>query len=396
MASKSNFLVLFTIIIFLHQLYLAAGQNVVKAAYWFSGSEFPVSDIDSTLFTHLYCAFADLNAETNQVTIASGNLDRFSAFTRTVQQRNPSVKTLLSIGGGGANKQAYASMASSASSRKSFIDSSIRLARSNGFHGLDLDWEYPSTTIEMSNFGALLREWRQAVNTEARNTGRSPLLLAAAVFYSSNYYSLDYPVQTAANSLDWINVMAYDFYGPGWSNVTGPPAALFSPSNRVNADSGIRAWIQSGMPSKKIVPGFPFYGYAWTLANANNHGFFAPTTGSTISADGSIGYKKIRQFIVQNGATTVHGSAVVADYCYAGRTWIGYDAYPTIIAKVRYAKNKRLLGYFAWHVALDDNWGLSRGASQVWGSHQPVVSDYEQMIMLRQKTGGHAWNWSVD
>ncbi|XP_017982254.1 PREDICTED: chitotriosidase-1 [Theobroma cacao] len=328
--------------------FLAAGQNVVKAAYWFSGSEFPVSDIDSTQFTHLYCAFADLDAQTNQVTIASGNLNRFSTFTQTVQRRNPSVKTLLSIGGGGADKRAYASMASQAGSRKSFIDSSIGLARSYGFHGLDLDWEYPSTLTEMANFGALLREWRVAVNNEARNTGRSPLLLAAAVFYSSNYYSLDYPVQTVANSLDWINVMAYDFYGPGWSDVTGPPASLFNPSSQVNADSGIRAWIQSGMPSKKIVLGFPFYGYAWTLADANNHGYFAPTTGSAISKDGSIGYKQIRQFIVQNGATTVHDTAVVGDYCYAGRTWIGYDDYPTIVTKVRYAKYKGLLGMLPW------------------------------------------------
>lgn len=248
-------------------------------------------------------------------------------------------------------------MASNARSRKSFIDSSIKLARSYGFHGLDLDWEYPSTRTEMSNFGALLREWRQAVNTEARNTGRSPLLLAAAVFYSSNYYSLDYPVSTVANGLDWMNVMAYDFYGPDWSNV--------------NADNGIRAWIQSGMPSKKIVLGFPFYGYAWTLADVNKHGYFAPTSGSNISEDGSIGYKQIREFIVRNGAATVHDSAIVGNYCYAGRTWIGYDDYPSIVAKVRYAKNRGLLGYFAWHVALDDNWGLSRGASQVWGSsHQ--------------------------
>ncbi|KAK6249137.1 hypothetical protein QUC31_020702 [Theobroma cacao] len=381
--------------------FLAAGQNVVKAAYWFSGSEFPVSDIDSTQFTHLYCAFADLDAQTNQVTIASGNLNRFSTFTQTVQRRNPSVKTLLSIGGGGADKRAYASMASQAGSRKSFIDSSIGLARSYGFHGLDLDWEYPSTLTEMANFGALLREWRVAVNNEARNTGRSPLLLAAAVFYSSNYYSLDYQVQTVANSLDWINVMAYDFYGPGWSDVTGPHPYLTLQVKLMRILASEPGFSLACL-LKKIVLGFPFYGYAWTLADANNHGYFAPTTGSAISKDGSIGYKQIRQFIVQNGATTVHDTAVVGDYCYAGRTWIGYDDYPTIVTKVRYAKDKGLLGYFAWHVALDDNWGLSRGvgvvfivpaASQIWGSHQHVVSDYEQMIKPSQKAWLRNW-WS--
>ncbi|KAF7152054.1 hypothetical protein RHSIM_Rhsim01G0041800 [Rhododendron simsii] len=87
------------------------------------------SDIDSTLFTHIFCAFADLDSNTNQVTISSSNNAQFSQFTKTVQLKNPSVKTLLSIGGGSADKTAFASMASQLASRKSFIDSSINLAR---------------------------------------------------------------------------------------------------------------------------------------------------------------------------------------------------------------------------------------------------------------------------
>ena len=229
----------------------SSAQSVVKASYWFPGSEYPVTDIDSSLFTHLFCAFADLNSQTNQVTIASASQQKFSTFTQTVQRRNPSVKTLLSIGGGAADKTAFASMASNPTSRKSFIDSSIRLARSNGFHGLDLDWEYPSSATEMSNFGTLLREWRSAVVAEASSSGRQRLLLAAAVFYSNNYYSVLYPVQAVADSLDWVNLMAYDFYGPGWSRVTGPPAALYDPSNagyftnlsnQINWDKLITLW----------------------------------------------------------------------------------------------------------------------------------------------------------
>ncbi|XWS26287.1 hypothetical protein CRYUN_Cryun26dG0018800 [Craigia yunnanensis] len=353
---------------FLLQLHFSAGQNGVRGGYWSAGSQFNVSDIDSTLFTDLFCAFADLDSQTNQVTISSENQAPFSTFTETVQLKNPSVKTLLSIGGGNSEASAFASMASQASTRKSFIDSSINLARSYGFHGLDLDWEYPSTATQMTNLGLLLSEWRAAVDNESTSTGNSKLLLSAAFFRSSDYYTLDYPIHAIENSLDWINVMAYDFYGPGWSNVTGPPAALYNPGTQVSGDYGIRTWIEAGISSNKLVLGFPFYGYAWQLVDANNHGFFAPTSGPAISPNGVLGYGQIKNFISQNNATEVYNATVVSNYCYSGTTWIGYDDTESITAKVSYVKENGLLGYFAWHVGADYNWTLSQTASETWGS----------------------------
>ena len=277
MASKTLVYVLSTFI-FLLQLHLSTGQTtVVKAGYWFPRSGFPVSSIDSTLFTHLFCAFADLDSVSFQVTINSTNVVQFSTFTQTVQQKNPSVKTLLSIGGEGSSPSTFPSMASQNSSRKSFIDSSIQLARNYSFHGLDLDWEYPSSATEMTNLGSLLTEWRAAIAKDSSCTSRKALLLSGAFFYNSNYYTLNYPFQAISNTLDWINLMAYDFYGPGWSpNVTGRPAALYNPTSQVSGDNGVKNWIQAGVTAKKLVLGVPFYGYAWRLTNANNHGIFSP------------------------------------------------------------------------------------------------------------------------
>jgi chitinase len=369
MASKTLACVLSTFFFFL-QLHLFAGQTtVVKAVYWFPGSEFPVSSIDSTLFTHLFCAFADLNSTTYKVTISPTNAVQFSTFTQTVQQKNPSVKTLLSIGGGGSSPSTFASMASQNSSRKSFIDSSIQLARNYSFHGLDLDWEYPSSATEMTNLGSLLTEWRAAIAKESSNTNKTALLLSGAFFYNSNYYTVNYPFQAISNTMDWINLMAYDFYGPGWSpNMTGPPAALYNPTSQVSGDTGVKNWIQAGVSPKKLVLGVPFYGYAWRLTNANNHGIFSPANGAvtSISSDGSITYSGIKDFITKNSATAVYNSTIVTDYCYAGTTWIGYDDTRSIYTKVTYAKGKGLLGYFAWHVGADKNFTLSRNGKCVY------------------------------
>ena len=329
----------------------------VKGGYWFPGTSITSSNIDSTLFTHLFCAFADLNTQTNQITLPS----ECASFPKTVKQKNPSVKTLLSIGGGSAKSSDFNTMASQPSSRKTFIDSTITQALANGYDGLDLDWEQQSEIDEMNNLGTLLNEWRSAIKA------RSPsLLLTAALHYSPDANSVaKFPAQSITLNLDFVNVMAYDFYAPSWSPqpiVTRPHANLRDPTNsQVSGSNGISKWISAGVPANKLVLGFPYYGYAWKLSNANNNGILAPSTGGDTSIGGGTpSYQQIRSFISQKGAIVKYDANYVTNYCYFGTTWIAYDDLQTISAKVMYAKNSGLLGYFTWNVVQDNNWALSK------------------------------------
>ncbi|XP_022882835.1 chitotriosidase-1-like [Olea europaea var. sylvestris] len=367
MASGTTKISLLLSVISLLQFNISIGQNV-QGGYWFPESGFVASDINSNLFTHLLCAFANLDPQTYQLTISSTNNASFAQFTRTVQLKNPSVKTLFSIGGGNADKTVFASMAAQSTSRKSFIDSSIKLARSYGFSGLDLDWEYPRTASDMANLGLLLNEWRTAVAADATASSMAALILTAAVSFSPTVNGLKYPVQSINSNLDWINVMAYDFYDPSWYKFTNSHAALYDPSGQVSGSYGIGAWTQAGVRAKILVLGMPFYGYAWHLVNANNHSLLAPANGPASPDNGAMGYRQITNFIAQNKAVTVYNSTIVSNYCYAGTTWIGFDDTQSIAAKVSYAKQKGLLGYLAWHVGVDNNWALSQQAKQSWGA----------------------------
>ncbi|KAM7472952.1 hypothetical protein LguiA_011135 [Lonicera macranthoides] len=370
MAPKTLFfLIIFTTTFSLsYLLHISTAQDVVKAAYWSPDSGFAASDIDSTLFTHLFCAFANLDSQTNQVTISSSNKASFAQFTHTVKLKNPSVKTLLSIGGGSSNQSAFTAMASQSASRQSFINSSIRLARSYGFFGIDLDpefWQYPLTTTDMNNLGSLLDEWRAAAATEAINSGKPRLNLTAAVYLTPTLPipNGDFPIANINRSLDWLNIMAYDFYAPAWTTpcVTHSHAALYEPSGPVSGNYGIGAWVQAGIPAKKLVLGLPFYGYAWCLMNASNHGLLAPANCAAGGRYGAMGYNQIKEFINTNANTTrVYNGTLVTDYCYSGTTWIAYDDIQTISVKVSYAKQNGLLGYFAWHVGVDSSWTLSK------------------------------------
>ncbi|CAB4319154.1 unnamed protein product [Prunus armeniaca] len=139
--------------------------------------------------------------------------------------------------------------------------------------------------------------------------------------------------------------MSYSFFAPGWSpNVTGPPASLYNPISPISGDSGITAWLQAGMPPKKIAFGLPFYGYAWNLTDPNQHSIFAPAEGMAVPPDGSASYNLIKAYIAENGAPT------------------------SITTEVSYAKGKGLVGYFAWNVGIDVNWTLSQAASCAWGA----------------------------
>ncbi|KAG7030352.1 hypothetical protein SDJN02_08699, partial [Cucurbita argyrosperma subsp. argyrosperma] len=73
----------------------------VNAGYWLAGTDdtLPASNIDATLFTHLFVGYAQLNSDAHEVTVDPSQLILINQFSSTVKLSNPEVKTLLSIAG---------------------------------------------------------------------------------------------------------------------------------------------------------------------------------------------------------------------------------------------------------------------------------------------------------
>ncbi|KAM4133373.1 hypothetical protein ACJW30_01G323200 [Castanea mollissima] len=343
-------------------------QTWIKSGYWYSGTRSPISDINSALYTHLICAFAHVNSSSYELSVSSSDEQYFFTFTDTVRQKNPSVTTLLSIGGADANHTTLSNMVSKASYRKSFIDSSIKIARLYGFQGLDFGWNSANTSSDMTNMGLLFQDWRAAVNSEAKNSSQKYLILTAAVHFSPDLNSVSFPVDSIRSNLDWVHIIAYDYHLPGWSNYTGAHAALYDPSSNANTDYGIGAWIGRGLPASKLVLGLPFYGYAWTLKNPNDNGIGAPATGPAaiaIKGGGAIRYYRIKSYVQSYGAAIMYNATYVVNYCIVGSTWIGFDDVEAVRMKVSYAREKKLLGYVVWQIPYDDNWALSLAAKKL-------------------------------
>ncbi|KAB1211814.1 Chitinase-3-like protein 2 [Morella rubra] len=276
--------------------------DFVKAGYWSSISGFAVASIDSTNFTHLFCAFAELDPNTYEVTFPTATMHEFQTFTQTVQRRNPDVKTLLSIGGPTSNPATFAAMASRGKQ----------------------SWLYPSTEDESRYFRALLSDWHNAI---LNITDDEPLLLTAQVFCSPNRDP--HSVRAICRNLDWINVLPYNFHSPdNLPNQIGGNAPLPSIEKNPSGEAGVNAWIEAGLDSQKVVLGLAFVGYAWLPVNENKKEGTAPAKGAP------------------------------ASYTTAAST--NFDDRNSITKKIEYAKKKNLLGYFAWHVGTKDICMLSK------------------------------------
>ncbi|KAL3677153.1 hypothetical protein R1sor_027101 [Riccia sorocarpa] len=333
----------------------------VKGGYWpgWSESITPAASINATLFTHLFYAFAKIENTTSLLKPEEGETAIFKTFSQTVKSINEDVKTLISISTSGPEFQR---VMQTPESRQAFINSSVNLARSNGFDGLDLDYEFPQSQAEMDNFSSFLTEWRQAADGQRDSV---PLLLTAAVYYKSVVKNVGvgaYPIESISKNLDFINVMCYDFHGSWDVTATGPNTNLYDPDSDLSADSGIRSWLDSGLPSEKAVLGLTLYGRSWLLKNQSEAaGLNAPAVAAgppqpISQTAGIFFYSEVKKFIQEKNATVVHDEKLVTAYSYADDVWVSYEDPVIIDTKVKYTNEKSLGGYFFWAIQQDSDW----------------------------------------
>ncbi|XP_031257253.1 class V chitinase-like [Pistacia vera] len=259
------------------QLHTSMAQtNWIRAGfYMYNQYEFPISEINFALFTHIICEYAAVNSTSYQLSLSPADEQHFPEFTHTIKQNNPSVATMLSIHING--DATYSTMVSTSSNRKSFIDSSIKIARRYGFEGLDFSWQFPATSIDMFNMGILFKEWKAAIDLEATDSSRSALILTAKVYNTPKIYSTSYPIESIQQHLDWVHFFVdYIKNDISWDRHTSTEASLYNPYDFDNADCGIREWIDGGLSANKMVLTLPFYGFAWRLENPMDNGIGAP------------------------------------------------------------------------------------------------------------------------
>lgn len=307
------------------------------------------NQIKGNLFTHINLAFGAIDGSNKVVTIEGSDVSSTIPQLNALKAANPQLRTLFSIGGWSFGTAKFSSLASSSSSRSTFIASAISFCRLYGFDGIDIDWEFPGSNPD---FTTLLKEFRAAIEAEQRGS-KEKLLLTIAAPTGGEASAL--ALSTIHNYLDWFNVMAYDYHGT-WESRTGHNAPLHC-NDGACTDDTISVYLNAGVPAAKLVLGMATYGHAFTLSSSSNNGVGAGangagTPGACTGEAGMLAYYEIEDFIA-SGATVNLDTTAACQYAYKGNQWVSYDSPATFATKVDYIKSKHLGGAMIWALDLD-------------------------------------------
>lgn len=88
------------------------------------------------------------------------------------------LKVSLSVGGWTYSQDGHFSFVTDATKRATFVSSAVQLIEDYGFDGLDLDFEYPSSTAQGQGFADLMTSLRTAFDQlQAKKGDATPYLL---------------------------------------------------------------------------------------------------------------------------------------------------------------------------------------------------------------------------
>jgi len=198
--------------------------------YWESGDvdSIDYSKLTDIIYFHIW-PNADGTLDTSAVNINDLN-------TLTDNAHAIGVKVLIAVGGWGVSN-GFPAMAADPTARANFISNIADYIFANNLDGVDIDWETSINSAKINNQDILLSDLSNTLQ---------PMGKLVTVAANGEVVELK---SSATNSVDWVNVMAYDM---NWGNAEH--------STFADAKAALQRYENEGIPKEKLSLGIPFYG----------------------------------------------------------------------------------------------------------------------------------------
>ncbi|XP_077553056.1 chitotriosidase-1-like [Haemaphysalis longicornis] len=338
----------------------------------------PFAKVDVGLCSHIILGFAAVASDGSLDLDPAGGLQHLASFA-LLRRRKPELKLMLSVGGGGGNKN-FKKMVAGASRTRRFIFSAVSALRAARLDGLDLDWEFPKL-LDAVPFVHLLK----MAFLEFKGNKRWPLILSVAVPAQSLLVVGKYKVKRMAKYVDFVNLMAYDLNIYTWytprlhHNSPLFPRATDGPYfNTLNVASSAKLWAKLGMPKSKIMVGIPTYGLSWVLTHPDRWKVGSRAAGRAQYGGGFVSYAEVLEYLA-SGAKREYDPEAMVPFLHKDKLWISYDDEYSVRLKALWTLRNGYGGTMTFSLNADDWAGsqsrvtfpLQRAIAQVGSAKKP-------------------------
>ena len=204
-----------------------------------------------------------------------------------LKAKYPHMRVSIAIGGWTLSSN-FSTVASTAAGREKLANSIVSfLTTYQMFDGVDFDWEYPGggglagnsqSPNDGANYAELLKVVRAKFDALGQQTGRKyDISVASPAGYDK---IANFNLAGLAPSVDFFNVMAYDFHGT-WETSTGHQSAFTGDPNGYDIKSAVGLYLAAGVDPGKIVLGAPLYTRGWSgVADGGDGGYLEKASGA--------------------------------------------------------------------------------------------------------------------
>lgn len=313
--------------------------------------------IDGTKLTHINYAFVDVKDSLAWLTNIETDTVNFRRLNY-LKKDNRDLKILISIGGWSWSEN-FSDAVLTPSSREKFARSGAKIVADYDLDGIDIDWEYPGLKGEdnvfraedKENFTLMFEAIRKELDALAVTTGKKYQVTTALPCFDRLFEVTN--MGEAAKYLDFINVMAYDYYVAG--DTVGHHSNLYPSENYEKENSVERAYNQYtkfGAPAEKLVLGVPFYGRSWIMKSDDNKGILRPQ--QQVLRGG--GFTFIKDSLLTNPDFVRYwDEKAQAPYLFnaTNNQLVVYDDEQSVKLKCEYVMEKNMAGIMFWQYASD-------------------------------------------